>query len=61
MGRTVEMNENVYILRELEKFGCVYPCAGPHDPLERLGLYIKDDYLEADEDTALGGEDGEIL
>lgn len=58
MEKTVVMNENIYIMKELEKFGCVYPCARR---LEWYGLYIKDDYLKEEEDIALGGEDGEIL
>lgn len=29
--------------------------------LERLGLFIKDDYLEDEEETVVSGEEGEIF
>ncbi|EYU28154.1 hypothetical protein MIMGU_mgv1a003834mg [Erythranthe guttata] len=70
MEKTVEIDENVYILKDLERLCCGSPCglscgdccegvkAGFHfgNPLEQLGLYIKDDYdYLRDEDVVLSG------
>lgn len=71
MEKTVEIDENVDILKDLEMIcggslsdlldgmGCENIHHG--NPLQQLGLYIKDDYLEEDEDAILNGEEGEIL
>lgn len=79
MARTVEFENNVQIVKELEKLsGCVltYQYYRQRDskvqlrafnfgnPLERLGLYIKDDFfVDEDEKIILNedGEEGEIL
>ncbi|KAI3456081.1 hypothetical protein Pfo_012744 [Paulownia fortunei] len=74
MEKTVDIDENVDILKDLEILCCGSltdlpdgeGCEGfkgvhPGNPLERLGLYMKDDYLEEDEDAILTGEEGEIL
>lgn len=58
MEKTVEIDENIYILKDLETLFCE-GVEGDH-PLQRLGLYIKDDFLE-DDDSVLCGEEGEIL
>ena len=83
MKRTVDIEHNLEIVRELEILsGCTLSykaVAGRHgykvameetlekpqleNPLERLGLFIKDEYA-ADEDEVLpngGCEEGEIL
>ncbi|KAK4399300.1 Transcription factor GTE12 [Sesamum angolense] len=74
MRRTVEIDENADIWKDLEML-C---CGSPSDLLdgegcnvikifhhgnllEQLGLYIKADHLEEDEDTTWDGEEGEIL
>ncbi|XP_019190192.1 PREDICTED: transcription factor GTE12-like [Ipomoea nil] len=76
MEKTVEFDDIKKIMRELERLcGCPYPddplgsgygvnFSLSRKPLERLGLYIKDDLLEEDDDEAVlngDGEDGEIL
>ncbi|KAJ9690847.1 hypothetical protein PVL29_013144 [Vitis rotundifolia] len=78
MARTVEFDNNVLIVKELEKLsGCAltYQYFRQRDskvqlrafnfgnPLERLGLYIKDDFLVDGDETILNedGEEGEIL
>ncbi|KAK6124132.1 hypothetical protein DH2020_042105 [Rehmannia glutinosa] len=63
MEKTVEIYENVYILKDLEMLCYGSRVEGVHrgNPLERLGLYLKDDYLEEDEDAILDLEEGEIL
>ncbi|KAG8385361.1 hypothetical protein BUALT_Bualt03G0035100 [Buddleja alternifolia] len=63
MEKTVEIDQNLDILKDLEML-CCSPTGegfGPGSPLERLGLYMKDDYLEEDEDAVLSGEEGEII
>ncbi|KAL3851438.1 hypothetical protein ACJIZ3_013320 [Penstemon smallii] len=59
--KSVEIDENLQILKELEKL--CFPQSNFHgrNPLERLGLYMKDDYLEEDGDAVLNGEEGEIV
>lgn len=68
MEKTVEFEDNLKILKELERLrrcpyssGVDFPFA--RNPLESLGLYIKEDFLEEDDDAVLNGdfEDGEIL
>lgn len=58
--RTCVFEDNLYILQELKKLSDYYGSSwGPHfrSPLERLGLYLKDDYtIEVDE-----LEEGEIV
>ncbi|CAN4105719.1 unnamed protein product [Withania somnifera] len=76
MERTVEFEDNLKILRDLEKLckccseaenitgnGDGFTIILGDNPLERLGLCIKEDYLNDDEDAILNGdwEDGEIL
>lgn len=82
MERTVEIEHNLEILKELEMLsGC---CLSPHlltgsealrrafkgahfkNPLERIGLFMKSDYLVEDEDEEIlnlngDGEEGEIF
>ncbi|KZV56020.1 hypothetical protein F511_12719 [Dorcoceras hygrometricum] len=75
MEKTVEISENQEVLNELEMLTRDPPSdfldgegsdvslgASRHSGnfLERLGLYIKDDYWE-EEDEILSGEEGEIL
>lgn len=72
MVRTVEFDNNVQIVKDLEKLsGCDLNYWYFHgrnarvslgafsfgNPLERLGLYIKDDFLVDEEEK----EEGEIL
>ncbi|XP_059289748.1 transcription factor GTE12-like [Lycium ferocissimum] len=76
MERTVEFEDNLKILRDLEKLckcrseaenftgnGDGFTIILGDNPLERLGLCIKEDYLDDDEDAIVDGdwEDGEIL
>ena len=82
MERTVEIENNVEIIKELEMLtGCKlsYQALSSKDGsgvavemldmsrvdnlLERLGLFIKDEYNTADEDDEVlnGWEEGEIL
>lgn len=65
MERTVELDRTASILKDLEiLFGLPVRTGYPSPkPLERLGLYMKDMYLEEDEDedAILNGEEGEIL
>ncbi|MCD7460155.1 hypothetical protein HAX54_042964 [Datura stramonium] len=76
MERTVEFEDNLKILRDLEKLckccseaenftgnGDGFSIILGDNPLKRLGLCIKEDYLNDDEDAILNGdwEDGEIL
>lgn len=80
MGKTVDIEQNLEILNELEKLsGCSFPfnfhfyrkgvevydgkIEGAHfrSPLERLGLFVKEDFCEEDEEIILDGEEGEIL
>nr|XP_016514270.1 PREDICTED: transcription factor GTE11-like [Nicotiana tabacum] len=75
MERTVEFEDNLKILRDLEKLckccseaenltgnGDGFTIILGDNPLERLGLCIKEDYVNDDEDEILNGdwEDGEI-
>ncbi|CAN4082139.1 unnamed protein product [Withania somnifera] len=76
MERTVEFEDNLKILRDLEKLckccseaenisgnGDGFTIILGNNPLERLGLCIKEDYLIDDDDAILNGdwEDGGIL
>ncbi|KAJ7968825.1 Transcription factor GTE12 [Quillaja saponaria] len=78
MKKTAEIDQNLEILKELEKLsGCTlsYRIFGSKDgsrvamgaqirsPLERLGLFMKDEYLADDDEEMLNGfgEEGEIL
>lgn len=84
MEKTVEIDENLKFLRELEMFSRNMSSshlfdgadkskvlAGARDgdqfgsPLEQLGLFIKDDYMDEYEDSEQilneEGEEGEIL
>nr|GMD87777.1 transcription factor GTE12-like [Ipomoea batatas] len=75
MEKTVEFEDNLKILKDLERLcRCPYPddllgsgygvnFSFGRTPLERLGLYIKEDFLEEDDEAVLNGdgEDGEIL
>lgn len=82
MEKTVDFEENIKILKELEMLsGCsgssprladvddgsevvsgVFDGAHYRNPLERLGLFMKDEFLEDDDDEKiLIGEEGEIL
>lgn len=79
MEKTVEFEDNLKILRDLEKLckccsdtdnfggnGDGFTIILGDNPLERLGLCIKEDYYlndDEDEDAILNGdwEDGEIL
>ncbi|KAJ7947218.1 Transcription factor GTE12 [Quillaja saponaria] len=78
MEKTVEIEQNLEILKELEKLsGCSLsyrnfsvkdgsrvPMGGARirSPLERLGLFMKDEYLADDGEVLNGfGEEGEIL
>lgn len=61
--RTVEFEQNRYILEELERLaGYNGGTWGSHfrSPLERLGLFIKEEYT-GDADEMEEGEEGEIL
>lgn len=62
MERTVELDRTASILQDLEIL-IGLPAGYPSPkPLEQLGLYIKDKYVEEDdEDAILKGEEGEIL
>lgn len=65
MERTVEIGQNLEFMKELESLsGC---CLSPQlsSPLERIGLFMKRDYLVLeDEEVVLNlnadGEEGEI-
>ncbi|KAL6990500.1 hypothetical protein U1Q18_010428 [Sarracenia purpurea var. burkii] len=66
MEKTVEFDDNLEILKDLEVV--LGPIEGFHfaNPLERLGLFIKDAYrgYNNDEDDSIldgDGEDGEIF
>ncbi|KAL3820197.1 hypothetical protein ACJIZ3_006102 [Penstemon smallii] len=64
MEKTVDFDENLRILKELEMMCCISPSnlSDCENPLAQLGLFIKDDYLEEEEEDAMfNGEDGEIL
>lgn len=65
MERTVELDRTASILKDLEILFGLPVQAGYPSPktLERIGLYIKDMYLEEDEDEVaiLNVEEGEIL
>ena len=80
MERTVEFDDNVQIVKDLEKLsGCVLTYQYFHhrdsrrvslgafnfgNPLERLGLFIKDDFWVYEDENAIlneDGEEGEIL
>ncbi|KAL5774130.1 hypothetical protein ACOSP7_011687 [Xanthoceras sorbifolium] len=72
MERTVEIEHNLEIMKELEVLtGC---CLSPHlinggaqvsSPLERIGLFMKRDYLLVEDEEILNfngdGEEGEIF
>lgn len=61
--RTVEFEQNRYILEELERLAGYNGGAwGAHfrSPLERLGLFIKEEY-SGEVDEMEEGEEGEIL
>ncbi|XP_068656676.1 transcription factor GTE9-like isoform X2 [Aristolochia californica] len=74
MEKTVEIDENREILKDLEVFGYfnsndldallpspVSTTAGfQGNPLEQLGLFIKDDYVEDEDDLYTEVEEGEI-
>lgn len=81
MEKTVDFEENLKILKELEMLsGCsgssprladgddgpevvsgVFDGAHYRNPLERLGLFMKDEFLDEDDEKILIGEEGEIL
>ncbi|XAR66637.1 hypothetical protein NMG60_11012929 [Bertholletia excelsa] len=70
MERTVEIDCNLDALKALEMLSGSEPGLGPADgssfgnPLERLGLFIKDDYMGDDDEEAIlngDGEEGEIF
>lgn len=78
MERTVVIGENLEIFKELEMLsGCSLSPRLPEsddgsevvsgsfegNPLQQLGLFMKDDYLDCDdeEEMVLNGEEGEIL
>ncbi|XP_019419693.1 PREDICTED: transcription factor GTE12-like isoform X2 [Lupinus angustifolius] len=80
MERTVEIEHNMEIIKELETLsGCTlsYKALGSRNgyraametlelpqlenPLERLGLFIKNDYAAADEDEEVCWEEGEVF
>ncbi|CAA0832382.1 Transcription factor GTE12 [Striga hermonthica] len=60
MEKSVEINESMDIVKDVEML-CFGFQAGK--TLERFGLYLKEDYLEdeEDEDAILNAEEGEIL
>lgn len=61
--RTVVFEQNCYILEELKKLAGYHGGSwGSHfrSPLERLGLFIKDEYT-VDVDELEEGEEGEIF
>ncbi|KAK3179231.1 hypothetical protein Dsin_020703 [Dipteronia sinensis] len=71
MERTVEIEQNLEIMKELESLtGC---CLSPHlvksggqvSPLERIGLFMKRDYLLVEDEEIFNlngdGEEGEIF
>ncbi|KAH6825572.1 hypothetical protein C2S53_016378 [Perilla frutescens var. hirtella] len=63
MEKTVEIDKNASILKDLETLFGLPGRTGYPDfkTLARLGLHMKDDYLEEDEDAILNGEEGEIM
>ncbi|CAA3004359.1 transcription factor GTE12 [Olea europaea subsp. europaea] len=61
MVKTVDIEENRDIMEDLEAIMGAINNGNLRNPLEQLGLYIKDDYMEDDEDAILRGEEGEIL
>ncbi|CAA2999558.1 Hypothetical predicted protein [Olea europaea subsp. europaea] len=62
MGKTVDIDENRNIMEEFEAIIGGFSSGNLRNPLEQIGLYIKDDYMEEDEEEAiLQGEEGEIL
>lgn len=76
MEKTAEIDDNLEILKDLEMLrGSVFEAIeASHlgNPLERLGLFIKDDYLGGDDDDEAeddderailsgDGEEGEIF
>jgi hypothetical protein len=70
MERTVELDENLVIFKQLELLsGCRLDrlqVGNVKNPLTQLGLFIKDDYLlnedeDEDEDAGLNTEEGEIV
>ncbi|KAL2494609.1 Transcription factor GTE8 [Forsythia ovata] len=61
MGKTVNIDENQEILEDFEAIIGAISGGNFRNPLEQLGLYLKDDYMEEDEEAILQVEDGEIL
>lgn len=72
MERTVDIEHNLEILKELEILsGCTLSAVAMEEldksqlenPLERLGLFIKDEFKADDDDEILNGgwEEGQIL
>lgn len=61
MVKTVDIEENRDIMEDLEAIMGAINSGNSRNPLEQLGLYIKGDYMEDDEDAILRGEEGEIL
>lgn len=61
MTKTVDIDENREIMEELEAIMGAISSGNLKNPLEQLGLHIKDDYIEDDEEAVLQGEEGEIL
>ncbi|CAI9787019.1 unnamed protein product [Fraxinus pennsylvanica] len=60
MVKTVHIDENQGIMEDLEAIMGAISSGDLRNPLEQLGLFIKDDYMEDDEDAILR-EEGEIL
>ncbi|GAA0144834.1 DNA-binding transcription factor [Lithospermum erythrorhizon] len=76
MERTIDIDDNLKFLRDLELMsrssadsGCSL-AGSPANPLERLGLYFKEDFIEDDDDDDVevalvnsedGCEEGEIM
>lgn len=65
MEKTVVIYENQEILKDIEMMACrkVYGCSLAN-PLKKLGLFLKADYIEEEEDVMKFDEDieeGEIL
>ncbi|CAA3032429.1 Hypothetical predicted protein [Olea europaea subsp. europaea] len=61
MTKTVDIDENREIMEELEAIMGAISSGNLRNPLEQLGLHIKDDYMEDDEEAVLQGEEEEIL
>ncbi|XP_022848551.1 transcription factor GTE12-like [Olea europaea var. sylvestris] len=62
MVKTVDIDENREVLEDLEAIMGAISGGNLRNPLEKLGLYLKDDYVEEEDEAAiLQGEEGEIL